>query len=185
MWYNTYYILYMYSQSHSFSSSHIRMWVLNHKEGWAPKNCWFQIVVLEKTLESPLDSKEIKLSTLKEINSEYSLEELVLKLKLQYFGHLMGRADSDPDPGKDWGRRRRGQQRMRRLDGITNSMDVSFSKLWEIVKDREDRRATVHGGTKSQTWLNEQKNTSICCNLLFPNVSGLSFHINSYKSMIF
>ena len=83
-----------YSQSYGFSGSHVQMWHLEHKEGWVQKNWCFQIVLLEKNLESPLDCKEIKQSILKEINPEYSLEGLIWKVKLQYFDHLIQRADS-------------------------------------------------------------------------------------------
>ena len=129
------------------------MWELDHKEGRAPKNRCFWTVVLEKTLRAPWTARTSNQSILKEINSGYSLEGLMLKF--QYFGHLMQRANSLEKTlvlGKIEGKRRRGRQRMRWLDSITDSMDMNLNKLQEMVKDRGAWWAVVHVVTKSQTW---------------------------------
>ena len=163
------------------------MWELDIKKAECQRIDAFELWCRRKLLRVPWTARRSNQSILKEISLEYSLEGLMLKLKFQYSDHLMWRTDSLEKTlmlGKMEGGRRTGQQRMRRLDGNTDSMDMSLSKLWELVKARKVWHAVFHGVAKSQTWLSDwtelsdifylslkgQEETNYKCQIFFPSL---------------
>ena len=157
------------SQSYGFSNSHVWMWVGLYRESWAPKNWCFWIVGLERLLRGPWTARRSNQSILKETSPEYSLEGLMLKLKLQYFGHLVGRADSsgkDPDAGKDWGQKGMTEDEMVCIASQTR-WPWSLSRLRELVMDREAWHAAVCWAAAGQYWATglifSSRLFNVCC----------------------